>query len=85
LSGLRKRSTIFKWLTPNDELAAYGLDNPEVNGFSCHFPVPKKGDLKGWIGVTEEASDIRSLGGRSVLRPASSPALQQPSSSIPWN
>jgi CreA protein len=25
-----KRSTVFKWLTPNDKLATYGLDDPEV-------------------------------------------------------
>jgi CreA protein len=23
-----KRSTVFKWLTPNDKLATYGLDDP---------------------------------------------------------
>jgi CreA protein len=27
-----KRSTVFKWLTPNDKLATYGLDDPEVDG-----------------------------------------------------
>jgi hypothetical protein len=26
-----KRSTVFKWLTPNDKLATYGLDDPEVD------------------------------------------------------
>ena len=25
-----KRSTVFKWLTPNDKLATYGLDDPEL-------------------------------------------------------
>jgi hypothetical protein len=46
-------------------LRLYGLDDPEVNGSVCYFPVPKGGDLKGWIGVSEEASAIRSLGRRS--------------------
>jgi CreA protein len=32
-----KRSTVFKWLTPNDKLATYGLDDPEVDGVACHF------------------------------------------------
>jgi CreA protein len=53
-----KRSTVFKWLTPNDKLATYGLDDPEVEGVACHFTVPEKGGLKGWIGVAEEVSDI---------------------------
>jgi CreA protein len=38
-----KRSTVFKWLTPNDKLATYGLDDPEVEGVACHFTVPEKG------------------------------------------
>ena len=53
-----KRSTVFKWLTPNDKLATYGLDDPDVEGVSCHFTVPERGGLKGWIGVAEEVSDI---------------------------
>jgi CreA protein len=53
-----KRSTVFKWLSPNDKLATYGLDDPEVEGVACHFTVPEKGGFKGWIGVAEEVSDI---------------------------
>jgi len=53
-----KRSTVFKWLTPNDKLATYGLDDPEVEGVACHFTVPERGGFKGWIGVAEEVSDI---------------------------
>jgi CreA protein len=53
-----KRSTVFKWLTPNDKLAVYGLDDPEVEGVACHFTVPERGGFKGWIGVAEEVSDI---------------------------
>jgi CreA protein len=60
-----KRSTVFKWLTPNDKLATYGLDDPEVEGIACHFTVPERGGLKGWIGVAEEVSDI-SLACRQV-------------------
>lgn len=48
-----KRSTVFKWLTPNDKLATYGLDDPEVDGVACHFTVPERGGVKGWIGVAE--------------------------------
>ena len=53
-----KRSTVFKPLTPNDKLATYGLDDPQVDGIACHFTVPEKGGFKGWIGVAEEVSDI---------------------------
>jgi CreA protein len=53
-----RRSTVFKWLTPNDKLATYGVDDPEVDGVACHFTVPEKGGLKGWLGVAEEVSDI---------------------------
>jgi CreA protein len=60
-----KRSTVFKWLTPNDKLATYGLDDPEVDGVACHFTVPERGGIKGWIGVAEEVSDI-SLACRQI-------------------
>jgi len=60
-----KRSTVFKWLTPNDKLATYGLDDPEVDGVACHFTVPERGGMKGWIGVAEEVSDI-SLACRQI-------------------
>ena len=60
-----KRSTVFKLLTPNDKLATYGLDDPEVDGVACHFTVPERGGIKGWIGVAEEVSDI-SLACRQI-------------------
>ncbi len=60
-----KRSTVFKLLTPNDKLATYGLDDPEVEGVACHFTVPEKGGFKGWIGIAEEVSDI-SLACRQI-------------------
>ena len=60
-----KRSTVFKLLTPNDKLATYGLDDPEIEGVACHFTVPERGGLKGWLGVAEEVSDI-SLACRQI-------------------
>ena len=42
-----KRSTVFKWMSPNDKLATYGLDDPEVDGVACHFTVPERGGFKG--------------------------------------
>jgi CreA protein len=60
-----KRSTVFKLVTPNDKLATYGVDDPEIDGVACHFTVPERGGLTGWIGIAEEVSDI-SLACRQI-------------------
>jgi len=60
-----RRSTVFKLLTPNDKLATYGVDDPDVEGVACHFTVPEKGGISGWLGVAEQVSDI-SLACRQV-------------------
>src|SRR3979411_366856 len=60
-----RRSTVFKWISPNDKLATYGVDDPEVDGVACHFTVPEKGGFKGWLGLAEEVSDI-SLACRQI-------------------
>jgi CreA protein len=56
-----RRSTVFKWVSPNDKLATYGVDDPEVEGVACHFTVPEKGGFKGWLGLAEEVSDSDKL------------------------
>jgi CreA protein len=38
-----KKSTVWKALTPNDKLAVYGIDDPDVEGVACHYSVPEKG------------------------------------------
>ena len=60
-----RRSTVFKWLSPNDKLATYGVDDPEVEGVACHFTVPEKGGFTGWAGLAEQVSDI-SLACRQI-------------------
>jgi len=60
-----RRSTVFKWLSPNDKLATYGLDDPEIEGVACYFTVPEKGGYTGWLGLAEQVSDI-SLACRQV-------------------
>jgi CreA protein len=60
-----RKSTVFKLLTPNDKLATYAIDDPEVEGVACHFAVPERGGFKGWLGIAEEVSDI-SLACRQV-------------------
>lgn len=60
-----RRSTVFKFLSPDDKLATYGLDDPDVEGVACHFTVPEKGGYKGWLGLAEQVSDI-SLSCRQI-------------------
>jgi CreA protein len=60
-----RRSTVFKLLSPNDKLATYGVDDPEVDGVACHFTVPEKGGYAGWLGLSEQVSDI-SLACRQI-------------------
>jgi len=60
-----RRSTVFKFLTPNDKLATYGIDDPEVEGVACHFTVPEKGGVTGWLGLAEQVSDV-SLACRQI-------------------
>src|SRR5580704_1487961 len=60
-----KRSTVFRFLTPNDKLATYGVDDPDVDGVACHFTAPERGGVKGWIGVAEEVRIFRCRAGRS--------------------
>ncbi len=60
-----RRSTVFKFLSPNDKLGTYGIDDPMVEGVACHFTVPEKGGWKGWLGIAEQVSDI-SLACRQI-------------------
>ena len=60
-----RKSTVFHWVSPNDKLATYAIDDPEVDGVACHFTVPEKGGFKGWLGLAEEVSDI-SLACRQI-------------------
>ena len=60
-----KKSTVWKLLTPDDKLAVYGIDDPDVEGVACHFTVPERGGVKGMLGVAEETSDV-SLACRQV-------------------
>ncbi len=60
-----KKSTVWKFLTPDDKLAVYGVDDPVVEGVACHYTLPEKGGVKGMFGVAEEVSEI-SLACRQV-------------------
>jgi CreA protein len=53
-----RKSTVFKFLTPNDKLATYAIDDPIVDGVACYFTVPEKGGISGALGLAEEVSDI---------------------------
>ncbi len=60
-----KKSTVFKLLTPDDKLATYAIDDPEVEGVACHFTVPERGGIAGSLGLAEEVSDV-SLACRQI-------------------
>ena len=60
-----RKSTVFHLATPNDKLATYAVDDPLVDGVACHFTVPERGGLSGFLGVAEEVSDI-SLACRQI-------------------
>jgi CreA protein len=60
-----KKSTVFRLLTPNDKLATYAVDDPDIEGVACHYTVPEKGGVSGTLGLAEEVSEI-SLACRQV-------------------
>jgi CreA protein len=60
-----KESTTFKWVTPNDKIATYAIDDPEVEGVACYFAAAERGGVAGMFGVAEETSDV-SLACRQV-------------------
>jgi CreA protein len=53
-----RKSTVFHFMTPNDKLATYALDDPAVDGVACYFTVPEKGGVAGALGLAEQVSDI---------------------------
>lgn len=60
-----KKSTVWKLIGPDHKLATYAIDDPIVSGVACHFTVPEKGGLTGWLGIAEELSNA-SLACRQV-------------------
>lgn len=60
-----RKSTVWKFLTPDDKLAVYGVDDPVVEGVACHYTLPEKGGVAGMFGVAEEVSDV-SLACRQI-------------------
>lgn len=60
-----KKTTVWKFLSPDHKLATYGIDDPDVEGVACHFTVPEKGGWTGWLGLAEELSDA-SLACRQI-------------------
>ncbi|RMF09872.1 MAG: hypothetical protein D6773_01235 [Alphaproteobacteria bacterium] len=60
-----KKTTVWKFLSPDHKLATYAIDDPLVEGVACHFTVPEKGGWSGWLGVAEELSDA-SLACRQI-------------------
>src|SRR5258708_2238289 len=38
-----RRSTVFKWVSPNDKLATYGVDDPEAEGVAADHALGRRG------------------------------------------
>lgn len=51
-----KKTTVWKFLSPDAKLGTYAIDDPEVEGVTCYFTVPEKGGWKGWLGLADELS-----------------------------
>jgi CreA protein len=60
-----KKTTVWKFLSPDHKLGTYAIDDPEVEGVACYFTVPEKGGWIGWLGLAEELSQA-SLACRQV-------------------
>ncbi len=60
-----KKTTVWRMLSPDAKLATYALDDPLVDGVSCHFTIPEVGGWSGWAGFAEERSET-SLACRQI-------------------
>lgn len=60
-----KKTTVFRFFSPDAKLATYAIDDPDIQGVACHFTVPEIGGWKGWAGFAEERSEV-SLACRQV-------------------
>lgn len=60
-----RKTTVWKFLSPDHKLATFAIDDPIVAGVACHFTVPEKGGWTGWLGLAEELSNA-SLACRQV-------------------
>ena len=60
-----KKTTVWKFLSPDHKLATYGIDDPIIEGVACHFTVPEKGGWTGYLGLAEHLSNA-SLACRQI-------------------
>ena len=55
---LFKKTTVFRFFSPDAKLSTYAIDDPDIAGVACHFTVPEIGGWSGWAGFAEERSEI---------------------------
>jgi CreA protein len=53
-----KKTTVFRFFSPDAKLATYAIDDPDIEGVSCHFTVPAMGGGGVGGGFAEERSEI---------------------------
>ena len=49
--------TAFKLLGKNHKIVTYAVDDPAVEGVTCHFSAAETGGIKGSLGLAEDTSD----------------------------
>jgi CreA protein len=75
-----RKTTVWKFLSPDHKLGTYAIDDPDVEGVACYFTVPEKGGWIGWLGLAEELSNA-SLSCRQVGPIISLPRVMRRSAS----
>lgn len=58
-------STAWKLIGPDHKIVVEAFDDEEVLGVACYVALPRKGGIKGAVGLAEDTSDI-SLSCRQV-------------------
>jgi len=48
----------FKMIGPDSKLVIEAISDPDIPGVACYVALPRKGGLKGAIGLAENSSDV---------------------------
>lgn len=49
--------TLFHWLGPDDKIVIVAIDDPKVEGVTCHLSRAKTGGMSGAVGLAEDTAD----------------------------
>lgn len=48
---------MFHWLGPDDKIVIVAIDDPKVEGVTCHLSRAKTGGMSGAVGLAEDTAD----------------------------